>query len=112
MKLGMHITAPSPISTAYFINPSHQSMCLALLSLLGNSSIKSYHDNVSSGKVIRKRGRFMVFDPSGGDRRVAVIYFTLITSKPRLLSPSDMYSAGVFYGRWRITTFMGFSDLG
>jgi hypothetical protein len=28
MKLGMHITAPEPISTAYFINPSHQSVCL------------------------------------------------------------------------------------
>jgi hypothetical protein len=28
MKLGMYITAPEPISTAYFINPSHQSVCL------------------------------------------------------------------------------------
>jgi hypothetical protein len=28
MKLGMYIMAPEPISTAYFINPSHQSMCL------------------------------------------------------------------------------------
>jgi hypothetical protein len=28
MKLGMHIMAPGPISTAYFINPSHQSVCL------------------------------------------------------------------------------------
>jgi hypothetical protein len=27
MKLGMHIMAPEPISTAYFINPTHQSMC-------------------------------------------------------------------------------------
>jgi hypothetical protein len=27
-KLGMYITAPQPISTAYFINPSHQSVCL------------------------------------------------------------------------------------
>jgi hypothetical protein len=28
IKLGMYITAPEPISTAYFINPSHQSVCL------------------------------------------------------------------------------------
>jgi hypothetical protein len=28
MKLGMYIMAPEPISTVYFINPSHQSVCL------------------------------------------------------------------------------------
>jgi hypothetical protein len=28
MKLGMYIMAPEPISTAYFINPSHQSLYL------------------------------------------------------------------------------------
>jgi hypothetical protein len=28
MKLGMYIMAPVPISTAYFINPSHQFVCL------------------------------------------------------------------------------------
>jgi hypothetical protein len=28
MRLGMYIMAPEPISTAYFINPSHQSVCL------------------------------------------------------------------------------------
>jgi hypothetical protein len=28
LKLGMYIMAPEPISTAYFINPSHQSFCL------------------------------------------------------------------------------------
>jgi hypothetical protein len=55
---------------------------------------------------------FVVADPSGGDRRVAVICSTLITSKPRLTSASDMYSAGVLRGRWRITAFMGFRDLG
>jgi hypothetical protein len=62
------------------------------------------------GKVIRKSGRFMVFHPSGGDQRVAVSGLTLMTSNPRLTSPSDMSSAGVFRGRWRITAFMGFSD--
>jgi hypothetical protein len=28
MKLGMYITAPESISTAYFIYPSHQSVCV------------------------------------------------------------------------------------
>jgi hypothetical protein len=28
MKLGMYIMTPEAISTPYFINPSHQSMCL------------------------------------------------------------------------------------
>jgi hypothetical protein len=28
MELGMYIMAPEPISTAYFINPSHQYVCL------------------------------------------------------------------------------------
>jgi hypothetical protein len=36
----------------------------------------------------------------------------IITSKPRLTSSSDMSSAGVLCGRWRITAFMDFSDLG
>jgi hypothetical protein len=42
MKLGMYIMAPEPISTAYFINPSHQSVsvCVYLLSLLGKGSVK------------------------------------------------------------------------
>jgi hypothetical protein len=28
IKLGLYIMAPEPMSTAYFINPSHQSVCL------------------------------------------------------------------------------------
>jgi hypothetical protein len=28
MKLGMHTMALEPVSTAYFINPSHQFVCL------------------------------------------------------------------------------------
>jgi hypothetical protein len=39
MKLGLYIMAPEPISVAYFINPSHQSMCLCV-SLLGKGSVK------------------------------------------------------------------------
>jgi hypothetical protein len=64
-------------------------------------------------------GKFLGILPSsarllrrgGGDRRVAVICLMLITSKLRLSSPSDMSSAGMLSGRWRITDFKGFSDL-
>jgi hypothetical protein len=57
------------------------------------------------GKVTRKRDRLMTLGSSGGDRRVAVICLTLTTSKPRLTSPSEISTAGVSCGRWR----MGFS---
>jgi hypothetical protein len=30
MKLGMYIMAPEPISMAYFINPSHQSVSVCV----------------------------------------------------------------------------------
>jgi hypothetical protein len=42
MKFGLYIMSPKPISTAYFMNPSHQSVSLWLfsLSLLGNGSVK------------------------------------------------------------------------
>jgi hypothetical protein len=42
MKLGMHIMVPQLISSAYFINLFHQSMCLyryQSVSLLGNGSV-------------------------------------------------------------------------
>jgi hypothetical protein len=41
MKLGMYIMATEPISAAYFINPSHQAVCLCMcprLSLLRKGS--------------------------------------------------------------------------
>jgi hypothetical protein len=42
IKLGTYIMAPEPISTAYFINPSRQSVsaCVSFLSLLGKGSVK------------------------------------------------------------------------
>jgi hypothetical protein len=58
MKLCMYIMSPEPISTAYFINPSHQSVCLHvypsycckttarlsvfLYSVLGNVSVNTF----------------------------------------------------------------------
>jgi hypothetical protein len=64
------------------------------------------------GKVMRKRGRFVVFGSSGDDRRMVVICLTLTTSKPWFTSPSAMSCAGVLRGKCRITAFMGFSDFG
>jgi hypothetical protein len=49
------------------------------------------------GKFIGRRVRFMIFDPSGGDRRVAVIFLTLIKSKPRLTSPSGVFCSCVVW---------------
>jgi hypothetical protein len=44
MKLGLYIMEPEPISMAYFINSSHQSVsvCLSPLPLLGNSSVNTF----------------------------------------------------------------------
>jgi hypothetical protein len=75
-------------------------------------SLKIPWDFAVLGKVMRNRGMFMVVVPSGGEWQMAVICLTLITSKPRLTSPSDVSSAGVLRGRWRITAFMGFRNLG
>jgi hypothetical protein len=75
-------------------------------------SLKISWDFAVISKVMRNRDMFTVIDPSGGDRRVAVIHLALITSKTRLTSPSDMSSAVVFRGRWRIAAIMGFRDLG
>jgi hypothetical protein len=58
-------------------------------------SLKIFSDFAILGKVIRSRERFMVVDSSEGDRRLAVICLTLILSKPRLNSLSDISSAGV-----------------
>jgi hypothetical protein len=45
LKFGMYIMAPEPISVTYFINPSHQSVCLYVyppLWLLGNGSVDTF----------------------------------------------------------------------
>jgi hypothetical protein len=70
---------------------------IAMWQRLGSRKIS--WDFAILGKVIRKRWRFMVFHPSGGDGLVAVICLTLITSKLRLTSPSDMFSAEVLCDR-------------
>jgi hypothetical protein len=64
------------------------------------------------GRVTRNRGRSINLDISGVERRVTVICLKLTTSKPRLTRPSEISSAGMLSGRWRIIAFMSFSDLG
>jgi hypothetical protein len=64
------------------------------------------------GKVIRKREMFTIVVPSAGDLRVVDIFLTLITSKPRFNNPSETSYAGPEIGRYHITLFMGFWDLG
>jgi hypothetical protein len=64
------------------------------------------------GRISGNRGTFIIFESSGGERRVAVICLTLTTSKQGLANPSEISSAGVLCGRWRITVFVGFTDLG
>jgi hypothetical protein len=54
----------------------------------------------------------MAVDLSEGDRLVAVICLTLITSNPRLTSPSDMSYAGVLCSKLRIAAFICFLDFG
>jgi hypothetical protein len=56
--------------------------------------------------------RFLVRIPSDGDLQVVDICLTLMMSKPRSISLSEMSRAGVFIGMWRITALMGFRDLG
>jgi hypothetical protein len=74
-------------------------------------SLNTSWDSEVLGKVIMKRGMFTVVVPSAGDRRLADIFLTLITSKPRFTNPSEMSSAGAETGRCRISACVGFWDL-
>jgi hypothetical protein len=67
---------------------------------------------VIRGNITRNKGRFVVWALSDVDRWVVVICLTLIISKPRSISPSEISCAGVFVGRWCITALMGFGDFG
>jgi hypothetical protein len=63
------------------------------------------------GQVTRNRDCFLVGAISSeDDRHVVIICLTLRTSKPRFTSHSQVSSAGVSVGKWRITAFMGFRD--
>lgn len=59
-------------------------------------------------------GRLTVVVLAACDRPVAVMCLNLMTSKPKLTSPSGLFSSGVLYeyGRWRSTAYLDFSDFG
>jgi hypothetical protein len=59
IKLGVYIMAPSPISTAYFVNPSNQSVSLYVSrsSLLGNGSVKIPLSLLGQGSLKRLPGQ-------------------------------------------------------
>jgi hypothetical protein len=73
-------------------------------------SLKTTWDFVVLRRVTRNKGNVMGV-PSG-DRRAVDICLKLITSNSRPTSPSVMSSAGVFFGRLRVTALIGVSDLG
>jgi hypothetical protein len=70
------------------------------------------YDFVVLGNVMRNKGELKVVVPYADDQWLVVICLTLIRSKPRLINPSYISSAGVLCGRWRITAFTGFWDFG
>jgi hypothetical protein len=83
---------------------------MAMWQILGNQKISC--DFSDLGRVMRKRGMFVDRGSSVDDQLVVVICLTLMTSKPRFTSPSDMSSGGVLMGRWRMTALIGFFDFG
>jgi hypothetical protein len=74
-------------------------------------SLKISWDFWVLGMVTRNKTKIMGFE-SSVDRRAEDISLTLMTSKPRSTSPSDISFAEVLPGRWRNTEFTGFSDIG
>jgi hypothetical protein len=58
--------------------------------------------------TVKNKGKLKVVVPSADNRCLVVIGFTQITSKPKLVSPSDMSYAGVLC----IIAFRGFWDFG
>jgi hypothetical protein len=53
VKFGMYITAHEPIAVAYFINPSHQSICLYVYPPIVASQL--YSKNVAAAKNTHAR---------------------------------------------------------
>jgi hypothetical protein len=75
-------------------------------------NLKISWDFAVLGRVIRNNGRVFFYAPSVGDRRVVVICLTLMISKPRFTSSSEMSSTGVLVGRCRMIAFTCFRSLG
>jgi hypothetical protein len=55
MKLVMYIMAPEPISTAYFVNPSHDSMCLYVYSpICGRQRLSKHVPMATSAQTTKE----------------------------------------------------------
>jgi hypothetical protein len=72
----MTITAPEPISTAYFINPSHQYVCVyiymySLYSCQATAPLKRYRGNEYTSKNRRTVGRVIFYAVRVVSRNVA-----------------------------------------
>jgi hypothetical protein len=66
----MSIVASEPISTAYFINPSHRFVCMCIpQSLPGNSSVKSYRRNDYTSNSRRTVGRVVFYTVSVASKK-------------------------------------------
>jgi hypothetical protein len=103
MKLGMYILPPEPMSTAYFIYPSHLSVCLYMypLLLLGNGSVISYRGNEYTCNNIQFFGRVVSYAVrvlSKENRRLVLLRTSYNTVLSFHLCPSnenDIFSSGV-----------------
>jgi hypothetical protein len=63
-------------------------------------------------KVTRNRGRVSTWVCPFGALRVAVIYLTLMTLKPKSSRLLEISSAGMSGVRWRVAVLIGFSEFG
>jgi hypothetical protein len=85
MKLGMYIRAPERISTAHFVNPSHQSVCLYVypLLLLGMARWKRYRCNeytCNNRRNICRVGFYAAYFISQESRRLILPMTSCFTS--------------------------------
>jgi hypothetical protein len=125
--LPVHVAATTPQTTwSLFAVCPDMAELLAIVALrevtLGSVRLHLDH-NVAVGSKLKnllrllcsregdeEEGSWWGVDPSDFDRRL-VICWTLMVSKPRSTSASEISWAGVLAGRWRMTALMGFSDL-
>jgi hypothetical protein len=83
----MYITGPEPISTAYFINPSHQNVCLHVypLPLLGNGSIDTFTRQPIHATIEDCRRRRFLYGPCRmKGESMGLFVCPLIVAKQRL----------------------------
>jgi hypothetical protein len=55
IKSSVYVTAPEPMSAAYFINPSRQSVCLYVYLIVARLRLASFLSNVLVNTLPRQR---------------------------------------------------------